>query len=252
MILARSERLVELEGDSELNKLSTNLILFEPSITNLNDALVAKSIHTADTVTVACEVKNAGDKDLFIKAGTVMGSGSEAEYASNKEFDLAVNNYKPLDLKALKLKAKTRSSTTKTNQSRPVGSSMNDQRGISTEEIVDHEIKTQLKKIRLGTNLSDEQKAELTEVLIRNMDAFQWGDNMGRTNLVSHSIPTGLNDPIVQKQYPIPSVAKESMRSQVEEMKAQDVIRESNSPWRSPVLLVRKKTDDGSTVFASI
>ena len=115
VILARSERLVELEGDSELNKLSTNLILFEPSITNLNDALVAKSIHTADTVTVACEVKNAGDKDLFIKAGTVMGSGSEAEYASNKEFDLAVNNYKPVDLKALKLKAKTRSSTIKTS-----------------------------------------------------------------------------------------------------------------------------------------
>ena len=81
-------------------------------------------------------------------------------------------------------------------------------------------------------------------------DVFQWDAAvLGHTNLAVHSVNTGSNLSVAQKQYIIPNAAKQSLLDQRDEMLKMNVIRESNSPWRSPVLLVRKKADDGSIQY---
>ena len=96
--------------------------------------------------------------------------------------------------------------------------------------------------VRVGKSLSPTEISKLRAVLIKNFDAFQWNPNeIGRTNLVEHSIPTGDSKPIQQRQYPIPSVARDFLRKQVDEMLENKFIRPSSSAWRSPVLLVKKK-----------
>jgi hypothetical protein len=104
-------------------------------------------------------------------------------------------------------------------------------------------------KIKLGDNLTKEQKAEILVVLVENYELFQWDDGPpGRTPFAIHQIPTGDSPPIVQKQYPIPTVAQEALRKQVADMLKTNVIRPASGPWRSPVLLIAKTDPDTGIV----
>ena len=88
----------------------------------------------------------------------------------------------------------------------------------------------------------------MLETVIRKAEVFNFDQQkkLGRTNLTIHSVPTGDNSPVQQKQYPIPSIAREPLIKQVNEMLDAKVIRPSTSSWRSPILLVKKKSLDGS------
>ena len=101
-------------------------------------------------------------------------------------------------------------------------------------------------KLKLGERLTALEKDALLTFLAKNNDVFQWEDcPPGRTHLVTHSIPTGDARPIVQRQYPIPTIAQEHLRAQVIDMMKKDIIRESNGSWRSPVLLIKKIDENG-------
>ena len=70
---------------------------------------------------------------------------------------------------------------------------------------------------------------------------------MGRTDKVKHQIDTGSSAPIRQHVRRLPPARREEVKKLLKHMLAQDVIQPTNSPWASPVILVRKK--DGSTRF---
>ncbi len=90
----------------------------------------------------------------------------------------------------------------------------------------------------------------LQNVLLRHHDQFAWDENtLIRTDILEHSVPTGDQPPIVQRQYPIPTVAQDAMREQVQDMLDKKIIRESNSNWCSPVLLIKKTLADGSIKY---
>ena len=74
-------------------------------------------------------------------------------------------------------------------------------------------------------------------------------DQYTLTHLVKHRINTGNQAPIQQRQYPVPSIAQEFVKNQVSEMKANGFIRPSNSPWRLPVCITKKKTNNGQLDF---
>ena len=99
----------------------------------------------------------------------------------------------------------------------------------------------------LPENLSPLQQQQLNELFKEYQDVFSQGDeDLGNTPLLEHGIET--HGPRLRQLYrrQNPAVRREEM-AQVQQMLSSNVIRPSNSPWASPVVMVRKK--DGSLRF---
>lgn len=72
-------------------------------------------------------------------------------------------------------------------------------------------------------------------------DAFQnMGNSLGCTTLVEHEIKTA-SAPIKQRYYPVSPVMQSHINRELDKLLEQDIVERSNSPWSSPILLVRKK-----------
>ena len=98
------------------------------------------------------------------------------------------------------------------------------------------------------THLSKEEKKILANLLNNHADVFSHPkDDMGRTNVVNHKIDTGAALPIRQRARRLPVHQRGEEATQIKDMSARGVITPSESPWASPVVLVKKK--DGSTRF---
>ena len=95
--------------------------------------------------------------------------------------------------------------------------------------------------------LSPLQQQQLNELFREYQDVFSQGeDDLGNTPLLEQAIATHgppLRQPCRRQN---PAVRREEM-TQVQQMLSSNVIRPSNSPWASPVVMVRKK--DGSLRF---
>lgn len=70
--------------------------------------------------------------------------------------------------------------------------------------------------------------------------------DLGRTDLTQHGIFIGDARPIKQPPRRVPFAMREQLQKQVDKMLDQDLIEPSQSPWSSPVVLVKK---DGSFRF---
>ena len=95
--------------------------------------------------------------------------------------------------------------------------------------------------------LSPLQQQQLNELFKEYSNVFSQGENdLGNTPLLEHVIET--HGPPLRQPYrrQNPAVRKEEM-AQLQQMLSSNVIRPSNSPWASPVVMVRKK--DGSLLF---
>ena len=69
----------------------------------------------------------------------------------------------------------------------------------------------------------------------------------GETTLEPHVIETMTDTPVKVKPYKIPYATREIIQEEVEAMLEAGIIEPSNSPYDSPVVIVRKK--DGSNRF---
>ena len=99
----------------------------------------------------------------------------------------------------------------------------------------------------LPERLSPLQQQQLNELFREFNDVFSQGeDDLGSTPLLEHAIET--HEPSLHQPYrrQNPAVRREEM-AQVQQMLTSNVIRPSNSPWASSVVMVRKK--DGSLRF---
>ena len=99
----------------------------------------------------------------------------------------------------------------------------------------------------LPERLSPLQQHQLNELFREFSDVFSRGeDDLGNTPLLEHAIET--HGPPLRQTYrrQNPAVRREE-RAQVQRMLSNNVIRPSNSPCGSPVVMVRKK--DGSLRF---
>ena len=97
-------------------------------------------------------------------------------------------------------------------------------------------------------HLEDTQRTKVAELLIKMKRVFAVNsEDLGRTDLVEHEIDTGTARPIKQRPCHTPIAFKGEEEKEIQSMLKKGAIRESNSPWSSPVILVRKK--GGSTHF---
>ncbi|XP_077869382.1 uncharacterized protein LOC144360596 [Saccoglossus kowalevskii] len=95
------------------------------------------------------------------------------------------------------------------------------------------------KDVKIYENLSEEQRAEVLQLLERYGDVFT--DAPGLTGLVEHEVVTCEGFPLRQKPYRLPQAVQSTVREELDKMLKSGVIRPSKSPWASPIVLVGKK-----------
>ncbi|XP_065900680.1 uncharacterized protein [Dysidea avara] len=99
-----------------------------------------------------------------------------------------------------------------------------------------------------NTSLSDNEKHLLFTLLMDYADIFAVSkDQLGRTDILQHEIVTKNVTPIRQRFRRMSPQQKEEMRTLLNDMLEKKIIKPSNSPWTSPIVLVKKK--DGTSRF---
>lgn len=86
--------------------------------------------------------------------------------------------------------------------------------------------------------LSPEQNLSLDKTILKFPSYEKLG--LGCTDLVQHHIDTSDAVPIKSKHFPLSPPRQEEAYQEIERLLSMGVIEESNSPWCSPVVLVRK------------
>lgn len=101
------------------------------------------------------------------------------------------------------------------------------------------------KDVKYSEELTDEQRKQVQDLVHDYQDIFT--DRPGTTDLEEHRIELTTEEPIRQKPYPVPYAMRETLREEVRKMLEADIIEHTNSPYASPVVLVKKP--DGSNRF---
>ena len=96
---------------------------------------------------------------------------------------------------------------------------------------------------KLPTHLTLSQQQQLVELKENFKDVFQ--DVPGRTDVVTHDIPTGDARPVRLPPYRLAHKSQDFLREEIKTLLQQEIIEPSKSPWAAPIVLVAKK--DGST-----
>lgn len=95
------------------------------------------------------------------------------------------------------------------------------------------------------TELTEDQRAQLNDMLktVFNKDPSE----IGLTSLVEHSIKLIDDTPIKQRYYPVSPPVQKQINNELDRMLKDDIVEPSDSPWSSPIILVKKS--DGTYRF---
>ncbi|KAK3750491.1 hypothetical protein RRG08_053861 [Elysia crispata] len=96
--------------------------------------------------------------------------------------------------------------------------------------------------VKFGEALTYDQNRELQMLVQRFSEIFS--DRPGDTNLDEHRIDLTCDEPVLQTPYPVPFSLQPSLKKELQHMEDVGIIRKSDSPYASPVVVVKKK--DGS------
>ena len=110
---------------------------------------------------------------------------------------------------------------------------------IDSLEIGSYVAKESVNDVAIGDNLSHEQRAEFMDLTNEFQSLFT--EAPGTTSLVQHHIKLTSDQPIRSRPYPVPYSLRESLKKNITVMMKMGVIRESPSPYASPVVVVKKK-----------
>lgn len=88
--------------------------------------------------------------------------------------------------------------------------------------------------------LSPQEQQKLEKLLEQELPLF--GGLLGRTALIEHTIRLKSNTPIKSKHYSLNPAMQRIVDEEINSMLADDVIEPSNSPYSSPIVLIKKPT----------
>ena len=106
-------------------------------------------------------------------------------------------------------------------------------------EIGGYTAKESIDDVTLAPNPTEAQKAEFMNCGDQFSSLFT--EAPGTTNLIEHHINLTTEDPVRSKPYPLPYSMREELKKDIDNMIKMGVIRESTSPYSSPVVVVKKK-----------
>ena len=90
------------------------------------------------------------------------------------------------------------------------------------------------------SSLTPEEQQRLKELILKNRNIFNIYTGLRTTSLTQHRIDTGDHLPISVPPYRVSPAQRDEIERQVSQMLENDIIQPSDSPWASPVLLVKK------------
>lgn len=100
-------------------------------------------------------------------------------------------------------------------------------------------------EIKMGDGLSLAEEREILNLLAKHCQCSPSGvDKIGCTGDVEHTIQTGEANPVFCQPYRVSKFERDLINEKVGEMLRDGIIQPSQSPWSSPVVLVRKKSGD--------
>ena len=95
------------------------------------------------------------------------------------------------------------------------------------------------------SNLPVHERGKVLKLLLKYESVFATHEgDLGCTNLISHEIPLLDSAPVRQRYRRIPPADYDAVKAHIRQLLETQVIRESSSPYASPIVLVKKK--DGS------
>jgi transposase InsO family protein len=99
--------------------------------------------------------------------------------------------------------------------------------------------------INCGESLSNEERLKLQQLLSNYGDCFSKSlDDLGFTKITEMVIELEDTQPVVYRPYRMSYAERILVRNMVQEMLDNGIVRESSSPYASPIVLVQKKTGD--------
>jgi len=93
--------------------------------------------------------------------------------------------------------------------------------------------------VHICPGLNEDQRAELQRLLSSYRDIFS--DVPGCTNVAEHRILLMDSKPITARIYPVPYSLRDSVKAELDDMIRLGIIEPSDSPYCSPLLIVKKK-----------
>ncbi|XP_071490086.1 uncharacterized protein [Diadema antillarum] len=96
-------------------------------------------------------------------------------------------------------------------------------------------------EVKIPDYLSDAQTKQVTDLVGEYSDILS--DKPGRTDVVRHDLITTNDRPIRQRAYRLPHALKDTVKKELDEMLDAGIISPSDSPYASPLVIVRKKDD---------
>ena len=102
--------------------------------------------------------------------------------------------------------------------------------------------KETVKSVKLGIELTKIQQEQMMATLARHTEVFL--DIPGKTNMIDHKIKLTDNHPAGPRPYPLLYAMRKNIKREIKDMLSLGIIRESNSPFAPPIVIVKKK--DGS------
>ncbi|XP_061179408.1 uncharacterized protein LOC133188032 [Saccostrea echinata] len=179
-----------------------------------HDVLIPKSIVNITKSSVVFSVLNPTDNDIHLKKNKCIASIQAVDYIIDND-----------DCK---------------------GSGV-ENKDMSLQSSVPDNLQSLLENV--SNKLLSLEKNELKHFVLQYFDVFVGSDgNLGRTDLTAHKIDTGGAKPIKLPPRRLPISQRDVAEHEIENMLQKGVIEPINSPWASPIVLVKKK--DGSTRFA--
>ena len=92
------------------------------------------------------------------------------------------------------------------------------------------------------------QRREVAKLLNKYSEVFSKSDDdIGRSGIIKHRIPTGNAQPIKERPRRVPVHMNKEVDAQIDNMLEENVIKPSKSPWASSIVIVKMK--DGSSRF---
>lgn len=115
---------------------------------------------------------------------------------------------------------------------------------VSMQRIQVDKVQQLIKSVDLST-LSEVERSKVISLLTRYQSVFATHEgDLGCTTLISHEIPLTDEVPMRQRYRRIPPAEYDAVKTHIHQLLESQVIRESCSPYASPIVLVKKK--DGS------